>query len=249
MVLNVAILGCGKLGSQISICLAKKYGKETIYPTTRNRKTLQKLISEFPNAANDNISAVKKSDIICIITQPEEVSDLMKEIKPYLDKDKIVINFTPKKIIGKSPIINVAGSPVIKGKIKILLYNNNKYVGSLSLKKFKEYFLPITNYLNKCDDVAKELGVMSRVYTHILNYYRHLRKEGNSHKNLEAYFSLVFDTLSDYQRIEDAITNAQTKKGITKELFKTYKKDNSFSKFVNKEKITVDKKIKLIQED
>ena len=96
MVLNVAILGCGKLGSQIGLCLAKKYGKETIYSTTRNRKTLQKLISEFPNATNNNISAVKKSDIICIITQPEEVSDLMKEIKPYLDKiHKVII--TKKK--------------------------------------------------------------------------------------------------------------------------------------------------------
>ena len=244
MVLNIAILGCGRLGYSISRCISSRYGNKTIYPTTRNKKILKKLTKEFPNTTNNNIFAVKKSDIICILTQPEEVSNLIKEIKPYLDDSKILINFTPKNIIMEFPIISVACSPVIKEKINILLYNQNKKVNLYLLNKFRDYFLPITSYLNKCDDTIKELGIMSRVYAHILNYFQYLRKEGSRHENLEAYFSLVFNTLSDTQRIEDTITNAQTKRGITEELFKTYKKNNSFSKFVNKEKIVVDKKIK-----
>ena len=249
MVLNIAILGCGRLGYSISRCISSRYGNKTIYPTTRNKEILQTLSKEFPNTTNNNVFAVKKSDIIFILTQPEEVSDLIKEIKPYLDDSKILINFTPKNIIEEFPIISVACSPVINGKIKILLYNQNKKVNSLLLKKFRDYFIPITIYFNKCDNTTKELGVMSRVYAHTLNYFQHLRKEGNRHENLEAYFSLVFNTLSDAQRIEDAITNAQTKGGIIEELFKTYTKNNNFSKFVNKEKIAVDKKIKSIQKD
>ena len=109
-------------------------------------------------------------------------------------------------------MISVASSPVIKDKIKILFYKKNDNVSEQLFEEFKKIFEPITDHFAECEDPIKELGVMSRVYSHILRYYQNLIKEGNKPEQLNPYFDLAYNRIYISRDIKK--DKAQTKKGI-----------------------------------
>ncbi|WP_158838459.1 pyrroline-5-carboxylate reductase [Polaribacter sp. L3A8] len=141
--MKAAIIGAGSLGQSIAKGLLKNKVVSSLYLTKRNTNS----ISGF-NAydevvlTSDNEEAVKNSDILIFAVQPRHLEQILKDLKPLLNENHVIITvitgFSIEKIeaiIGVDRFIirsmpNTAAavgqsmtclSPNIKGKEKVAL--------------------------------------------------------------------------------------------------------------------------------
>lgn len=108
---KVAILGGGNIGLSIARGLIKdkKFSASNIYITRRNISALSDMAKKGFKITNKNDEAVKNSGIIIIAVQPQQLNDLLTEIKKDLNPGKhILISIVSgaginaiKKIVGK----------------------------------------------------------------------------------------------------------------------------------------------------
>lgn len=100
---NIAIIGGGNLGSAIAEGLLKsRFNKPSeIIVTKRNTSTLQSLKEKGIEVTNNNIDAVKKSDVVILAVKPFQVADILNEIKTELNDDKIFISVVTGVLISE----------------------------------------------------------------------------------------------------------------------------------------------------
>ena len=233
---NLAILGCGSLGYAIASCLEKG----SLHLTNRNYDLRRKYQQIFPNVSADNKKVTENADIVGLFVRPEQIDDLIAEITPELDQEKLVVNFAAKGLELTSPLINVACSPVIDGRVKTFLYRCNNQVTADLFRQFQETFQPMTDYFAECNNPLKELGVMARVYCHVLAYYQLLEQESDQ-KALQAYFELATNIIKtgESERIK---TSVSTKKGISDALFGFHQEN--LAGFVENEQKVLEERIR-----
>ena len=109
---TVAIIGGGNLGLSIANGLhnANLFSPAKIFITRRHLDPLGEYRTKGFNVTSDNASAVKKSDVVIIAVQPQQLNDILLEIKPALKANKhILISVVSgagikaiKKVIGKN---------------------------------------------------------------------------------------------------------------------------------------------------
>lgn len=90
---KIAIIGCGNLGLSIVNGLLDTqgfYGKNLIV-TKRHPESLFYLKAQGINVLSDNKDAAKQADMVVLGVKPYNVSSILQEINPVLDKDKQVI--------------------------------------------------------------------------------------------------------------------------------------------------------------
>ncbi|MAG02326.1 hypothetical protein CMI42_03235 [Candidatus Pacearchaeota archaeon] len=245
---KIAVIGKGKFGSQIATILKDKYGSEYLFPTRKDKNKTDKDKTDFPNISINNIKAVENSDIILLLTHPKDASEVLQEIDSVIN-NRLIVNFTSKELDSQHPLLNVACSPVIEGRITTILYNPNEKVKKKDIEMFAEIFKPLAKNFMECDNSVAELGLMSRIRAHIFNYYRDLLKEGHNGSNLKSHFDHAIESLLNSEGIENQTQKAQTKGGFTEEINNLYNEDNLFEKLVKKEKDVINSKIKSIQEN
>tara|TARA_Y100000310_G_scaffold334428_1_gene414169 strand:+ start:3642 stop:4358 length:717 start_codon:yes stop_codon:yes gene_type:complete len=238
MLPKIAILGCGNLGYAIAKSLSQQIGENNLILTNNKKHLLEKYSKEFPNITSNNQEAVDKSDIICLLVRPQDLSNLLNEIK--IPKTKLIINFTPKKIKLDQPLIHVACSPIINGRIRSLVYEKGTITPS-QFNQFKQVFEAVTNHFVEGCDAISELATMSQIYVHLTSYYDLLTKQELNPKTVKAYFDLAFNSL------EKPKQEVRTKKGLTDALFSFQTKN--LPKFIASEKKVLEKRIKTLQED
>ena len=92
---KLAVLGVGKLGG----ILLRAYLKEVLFApqgvnaTVRHDEKAETLAKELGvYVSTNNREAVKNADVVLLAVKPQVVSDVLKEIKPALDKDTLVIS-------------------------------------------------------------------------------------------------------------------------------------------------------------
>ena len=233
---SIAVLGCGNLGYDLASCVSETVGKGNLYLTNRNDNLRDKYQSEGFNVC-DNQEAVDQSDFVCLLTQPQEVAKLLDKVR--IPRDKIVVNFTPKRLDLDQPLIQVACSPVIDGRIRALLYQKNGQVSDEQVERFRDVFSPVADYFSECDDAVRELGVMSQVYAHLVGYYDVLEREGINPENLKVYFDLACKSL---ERQKEKV---RTGKGLTDSLFDF--EEEHLPDFVNSEREILEERLQWIQ--
>jgi len=83
---KIAILGGGNIGLAImnGLTESKIYSPQNISITRKNIETLLYLKKHRINVTSDNISSVKKSTIILIAVQPQQINGILDEIKGYI---------------------------------------------------------------------------------------------------------------------------------------------------------------------
>jgi pyrroline-5-carboxylate reductase len=83
---RVAILGGGNIGLAIMNGLTESsiYSPQNISITKRNIKPILYLKRQNINVTSDNINSVKKSSIIIIAVQPQQLNGILDEIKDYI---------------------------------------------------------------------------------------------------------------------------------------------------------------------
>jgi hypothetical protein len=233
---SIAVLGCGSLGYDLASCISDMVGKENLYLTNRNDSLREKYQADGFNVC-DNQEAVDQSDYICLLTQPQEVDKLLDGVR--IPSDRIVVNFTPKKLNLEQPFIHVACSPVIDGRIRAFLYQKNGQVSDGQTEKFKDIFSPIADYFSECEDSVRELGVMSQVYAHLVSYYDILIKQGIKPDSVKAYFDLACQSLGLPKE------KVRTRKGLTDSLFDF--EEEHLPNFVNSEREILEERLQWIQ--
>lgn len=91
--MKIAIIGTGNLGKSIAKGLITKNAITTLYLTKRNLDDIQ----EFDGYKNvvlttDNIEAIKQSDILIFAVQPAHFTQILKDVKPYLTENHVLIS-------------------------------------------------------------------------------------------------------------------------------------------------------------
>src|ERR1017187_5162496 len=83
---KIAILGGGNIGLAImnGLTESKIYSPQNISITRKNIEPLLYLKRQRINVTSDNINSVKKSSIIIIAVQPQQINGILDEIKDYI---------------------------------------------------------------------------------------------------------------------------------------------------------------------
>ena len=90
---KIAIIGCGNLGTSIANGLLEQpdFSAQNLHITKRNPANLLYLQDKGVRVHSDNMIATKESDIIILGVKPYNVTAILKEIKPMLDKNRHTI--------------------------------------------------------------------------------------------------------------------------------------------------------------
>src|SRR3989339_1312986 len=86
----ITILGSGNIGLSIANGLvhAKLISPKNVILTRRNTELLKEFSSLGFSVSNDNKKAVTQADIVIIAVQPQQLNDLLHQIKPLLKAKK-----------------------------------------------------------------------------------------------------------------------------------------------------------------
>lgn len=91
--MKIAIIGTGNLGKSIAKGLITTNAISTLYLTKRNLVSIKEF-EGYKNVflTNDNGEAIKNSDVILFAVQPAHFTQILKEIKPLLKEQHIIIS-------------------------------------------------------------------------------------------------------------------------------------------------------------
>jgi len=91
--LKLALLGTGSLGASIAngLLLSGQYDSGDIILTRRRAEKLASLKDKGFIVQSDNCSAVKKSEIILIAVEPQQINNILEEIREDIDPEKHII--------------------------------------------------------------------------------------------------------------------------------------------------------------
>lgn len=94
MAQNIAIIGCGNLGTAIALGLVKsKLAKaSSITITRRNLSKIENLKADGFQLTTDNVDAVRNSDLIVLAVQPKQLAGLLGEIGSSLNEKHILVS-------------------------------------------------------------------------------------------------------------------------------------------------------------
>ena len=91
--MKLAIIGTGNLGESIAKGLITTNAITSLYLTKRNLENI-KGFEDYKDVSltNDNIEAVKNSDILIFTVQPRHFENILEEIKPLLTEKHVLIS-------------------------------------------------------------------------------------------------------------------------------------------------------------
>ncbi len=91
---KMAIIGAGNLGSALASGLlhSEIVSPENLILTRRNLERLSSFKEAGVEVTNDNIEAVKKSDLVFVAVKPYKFEKVINEILPVLEENKSLIS-------------------------------------------------------------------------------------------------------------------------------------------------------------
>lgn len=113
---KIAIIGGGNLGTAIAEgLLSSKFSKASdIIVTKRNISTLRSLRDAGVEITDDNVSAVKKSEVIILAVKPFQVTEVLNGIKKELGGKKILLSVVTGVTIGDMESITGKKIPLFR---------------------------------------------------------------------------------------------------------------------------------------
>jgi pyrroline-5-carboxylate reductase len=90
---SIAILGGGNIGVSIANGLAGSglYSPENIIITRKKTNLLKNLSSKGFKVQSDNLDAVRKAGVLIVAVRPQQINDLLDEIKDELNGEKNIL--------------------------------------------------------------------------------------------------------------------------------------------------------------
>ncbi len=100
--MKIGFIGAGNMATAMisGIISSKKVEASNIYVSNISMPALKNLNEEYKvNISLDNKEVVKNSDVIFVAVKPNIYEMVLKEISPFLDKDKIIVSIAPGKTL------------------------------------------------------------------------------------------------------------------------------------------------------
>src|SRR5579885_1733854 len=94
--LRVAVLGAGKMGGILLQAFLKQqlFTSDQLTATVAHEERAQVLSAQWGvEVTTDNLAAAKSADLILVGVKPFQVGDLVREIRPALTTENVLISF------------------------------------------------------------------------------------------------------------------------------------------------------------
>jgi pyrroline-5-carboxylate reductase len=115
---RVAMLGAGKMGSILieGLLRSGRFAPEQIVATVQHENRAAKLAERLKIAVStDNAAAARQADLIFIGVKPFTVIDVIRQIKPVLTPEKLIISFAASvKTKAIEDATELLGMPVVR---------------------------------------------------------------------------------------------------------------------------------------
>ena len=234
---RISIIGFGSMGSMISNMILEHsiINQSDLYISNRTRIKTKNFESLYPSIhIVDNQTAVQESDMIILCVKPNDFTNLLKEIKPFLTAQKHLISITASIPISTleqyhNGAVSIA-IPTVTGEIGkgVSLVVSNSKINSESKSQLTEVF----SSMGKVKEVAPELldimieltsctpgfiGALFSNYVSILhNYINDLGYNEDVEKLLIDTVKGTIDLIDIKQMsFDDIVSRVATKGGIT----------------------------------
>jgi len=154
---NIGFIGSGKMAGAIIQGVLKSgfTTAEKIQATQANSEGLEEKSAKLGiNIILENKTLTKNSDIIFLAVKPNQITDVVKEINPYINEEKILVSIAAgittasleKVLPPKSKIIRVMpNTPVLLGEGMSAIFGNN-----FATKDDVEYIYKLFSTIGKC---------------------------------------------------------------------------------------------------
>lgn len=137
----IGIIGAGNMGSAIASRLKERALISDIKGVRARLKKSRRIL-----AADNNIDLVKRSEIVILAVKPQDISGLLKEIRPYV-KGKLIVSIAAgveikviEKILKKARVIRVMPNmPALVGK-GITAITRGRYAGKKDIALSRKIF-------------------------------------------------------------------------------------------------------------
>ena len=88
---TIGFIGAGKMAMALISCIYNKKIAKKIIASSRNNKNLIEIKKQFPiKTTKDNKEAVKNSDIVFICVKPQDIDEVLNEIKNVFENQLII---------------------------------------------------------------------------------------------------------------------------------------------------------------
>jgi pyrroline-5-carboxylate reductase len=228
---KIAIIGFGNMGKAIFSGLMKSGNfKEDDFV--------------FSNSKKNNGRAVKMADIIILAVKPENISDVLGDIKTYLSKEKLLISIAArvsiheiKELLGFSyPIVRVMPNICASIGESMSCWVKSNEVNASQIKKVKSILQSIgEEIMIDNENLFSAITVISGSGPAYFLYLAELFVDFSKNVELESKFSkklikqtlfgvakMLYESDKPIQTLRDEITS---KGGTTEEVFRKLNKD------------------------
>ncbi len=108
--------GAGKIGAAIIECLvtSKEVGAQQITATARHQASLVSLAEQKIRITTDNVAAVKDADVIVLAVGPEDVAEVIAQIRSNIAKDSLIISIVTGVTTGELEELFGSSLPIIR---------------------------------------------------------------------------------------------------------------------------------------
>jgi pyrroline-5-carboxylate reductase len=109
---KIAIIGAGNMGGAIVVGLVKSKFVDTtsIYVSDRKESILQDMKRLGVHAGSDNLLAAQAADVVIVAVKPYHIESVLKEMRPVLTPEKILISIVAG--IGIGELARLAGDNI-----------------------------------------------------------------------------------------------------------------------------------------
>ena len=91
--MKIAIIGTGNLGSAVAKGLIKNKTFTSLFLSDKNTAAVKHFSGEpYVTVTNDNVAAVKSSDILIFALQPRHIESVLKEVATSITDDHVVLS-------------------------------------------------------------------------------------------------------------------------------------------------------------
>lgn len=165
---KIGIIGVGNMGGAIAIGLLKSgfVPASDIFVSDRKESSLNKLKEFGVNTYKNNLEAVKNADVIIIAVKPYHIENVINEIKPILNPEKIFISIVAG--VGIDDLGEMAGNDIpifrVMPNTAIALQESLTCIsanGNTDLHK--DYVIELFDKLGKTVEIGEELMAAATV--------------------------------------------------------------------------------------
>ena len=165
---KIAIIGAGNMGGAIATGLLKSgfVKAEHIFVADRKESVLKEMVDLGLQTTSDNLEAVKSAEVVIVAVKPYHIESVIREIKPGLNQDKILISIVAG--VGIEELEKMAGGNVsifrVMPNTAIALQESLTCISSNgNHDSHKDYVVELFNKLGKTVEIPEELMAAATV--------------------------------------------------------------------------------------